>query len=110
MLDSGDKAGCLSCEIREGRFQYRCFEVHLPRDIDDPLVPLYRSMAEMDQHVCECEGVEGKVAGAVTWIATDNDIETLVPEGTCPIGRTTLEAGRELESHPFRPPVPQLPD
>jgi hypothetical protein len=78
--------------------------------MDDLLLPLNRSMTEMDQYVCPSEGVEGKVAGAVTRIAADNDLKTMVPEGTCTCGRTTLEAGRELEGHPFRPPVPQLPD
>ena len=94
VLDRGDKADSLLLKEGEGVFEDGNVEVHRPRLEDDILPCINRCVPEVHEHVriAASNGIERKVAGAVTGIAADDYFESCV-----------FEAGHDLRHLPFEP-------
>jgi hypothetical protein len=108
MLDRSDKTGDRPLQQRDRCVQHVSIEVYRERVEDDIGLVIDRGMAYVDEHVSVTEETERKVTGTITRITADDHFKSGFPEGCRIVRRFPLEPGRELEGHPFRPPLFQL--
>jgi hypothetical protein len=110
MLDRGDKTGGFSLQEHKSFLQHPHIEVNPVWQEDDVFLGIDRCMANVDEHVGMVKGVKRKVAGTITGVAADNNIEPRGPDGVGKFGSPPFQAGRELESYTLYLPFLQLPD
>lgn len=68
------------------------------------------SVSHVHQHVCEGEGGEGEVAGAVAGVPAHDDLEPGFLEAEGELRSPALEPLRKLEGDPSRPPFTEIFD
>ena len=79
VLDSCYKPDMLCLKDWQNLFKNRDIKVHLPRLADDAGPVLDRRVAEVNEHIGEFKGVEGKIACPVAGIPIDDHLKSGIP-------------------------------